>query len=840
VPPATGLARVQQIFMQRITNVRTWAMITVIVIFAGTRSARAETISGTVLDPQAHPIVGVKVSLTCEGLTDARTTDGQGHFTFVRQLLPENCKIRASYPGFATLEFTLGQKRTLTLELRLAEVKQTVLAKGDALSLRSVSSASLSASELRTISDDSDDLLAYAKQLAGVYSGSDHIYVDGLPADHPPPADRIESITINADPFSAEYSDGSDTHIDIITKTVDRTFHLSSSGISFGPDVHDGLNPHLTSSSNTATLGLSGPVPDLPLVFTSDLHFVSRQREVPIEAVVPPVQEYPISSVAAATATDFNLLFGLGAEYSKGETFRVNTSLYVARARHSNVDVSGLTLPEAGSNASTAARQLRTTIRKTGQHYIYRGGMVLDWLNKDLRANSSSLGISVSGDFIAGGAQTNRSDTRETRWTLKNVFDFDTGEHYWSVGATISRRVDQQSITPNPVGYIQFDNLEDYILSATTGTHTGIGLVTRGQGNARYALYRAAPFVQGEVFRRTKVSVRAGLRADYQTAAGLVFSPRLSAVTTLHGFVFRVGTGMFVHDWTNDIFLRVMENDGQHLQQFLIANASLSDIQEQTATLEPEIISKLAPNLKSTQDWVSKLSAEHSFGNFAPGFEYTWTDGTHLLGSERLGAPTGWTDVLESNRALSKQQFHFRTRYKIRGQSLTAHYEWIRSFDNTDGPFSFPEISGDLRDEWARSTGVSPHNFTIVGNFQMPGGVSVNVVGSWRSSAPYNVTTGLDPEHYGLYNDRGRLPRNSGKGPNHRNVTLYAFRRFRILGPAKESKHSLYVNAGFHAENLFGSRNYLVLDSVSGSPIFGQPLSAFSGRSFRLSLNLNQ
>jgi len=297
---------------------------------------------------------------------------------------------------------------------------------------------------------------------------------------------------------------------------------------------------------------------------------------------------------------------------------------------------------------------------------------------------------------------------------------------------------------------------------------------------------------------------------------------------------------MFVHDWRNDIFLRVMENDGHHLHRFLIPNASLGDVLAGAAAMQPEIISKVAPDLTPVREWMSRVSVEHPFKNFVPGVEYTWTEGSHLLGSARLSTTAGWADLLESNRAFRKQQLHFRALYKFGGQSLTLHYEWIRSFDDTDGPFSFPQISGDLRDEWARSSAVSPHNFTIVGNFQMRGGVFINLVGSWRSSAPYNITTGLDPAHNGLYNDRAGLARNSGTGPAYRNISLYAFRRFRIPGPAKESKHNLYVNLGVQAENLLGNRNYVAFDSVRGSPIFGQPLSALSGRSFRLSFNLVQ
>ncbi len=804
------------------------------------RSADGETLSGTIVDPQQRAIKGAQVSLTCANKRETRTTDGEGLFAFAGQAFDKDCKIRAFYAGFAILEITIGQKRIWTLELRLADVKETVFAKDESLPQRSLTSVSLSTAELRKISDNSEVLIRYAKQLAGVSAGSDHLYVDGMLADYPPPAERIESITVNVDPFSAEYSDGSITHVEILTKPAEREFRLTAGGFSVGPGERDGMNPRLTSAKRTADFGLTGPVPYTTIAFTSDAHFTDRRTEVPIEAVFPKVQGLPIAAVDAAPTTNVSGSFGFGADYSRRDTLRMNASLYLWTVKQTNVNVSGVTLPEAGASQFAAVRELRATFRKIGAHFLYRGGLVADWFADNLRANTGNVGISVAGAFIAGGAQINKENSQGSKWTFKNVLEFDPARRHWSTGASVSRMEDERAISPNPVGYIQFDNLQDYIASATAGAHTGTALLTRGNGNVQYVSYAAAPFAEGEILHRSRLSVRGGVRADYQTGGGLMLSPRLSAVSVLSRFVLRAGSGIFVHHWRNDIFLRVMENDGHHLQQFLMPNSSLGDVQAGTAAIEPEIMPKVAPDFSPLREWMSKVSVERPFKNFVPGIEYTWTDSSHLLGSERLNTMAGWTDLLESNRALRKQLLHIRAQCRFAGQSLTAHYELIRSFDDTDGPFSFPAISGDLRDEWARSTGVSPHNFTLVGNFQMRGSVSVNVVGSWRSSAPYNITTGLDPAHNGLYTDRGGLARNSGAGPAYRNISLYAFRRFHIAGFAKESKHSLHANLGLQAENLLGNRNYVAFDSVRGSPIFGQPLSALSGRSLRLSFNLSQ
>jgi hypothetical protein len=138
-------------------------------VLAGGVYAPAETLSGTVVDPQQLVIVGAKISLVCGNHIDTRKTDGEGYFTFTRQAFSENCRIRAVYPSFALLEVATGHRRTLSLQLRIAEQSQTVVASADRLSPAPLESVSLTDNELRDISDNSEELIAYAKQLGGFF-----------------------------------------------------------------------------------------------------------------------------------------------------------------------------------------------------------------------------------------------------------------------------------------------------------------------------------------------------------------------------------------------------------------------------------------------------------------------------------------------------------------------------------------------------------------------------------------------------------------------------------------------------------------------------------------------
>jgi hypothetical protein len=296
---------------------------------------------------------------------------------------------------------------------------------------------------------------------------------------------------------------------------------------------------------------------------------------------------------------------------------------------------------------------------------------------------------------------------------------------------------------------------------------------------------------------------------------------------------------MFVRTWTNDIFLKVMENDGTHLQRYLITNASLADLQAGTSTLQSAIVARIMPDFTPTRNWLSKASFERPFKSFVPGVEYTWTDGTHLLGSQRLSSPTGFTDWLESNRAQQKHRIHVRALYKIRGQSFTANYEWIHSRDNTDGPFSFPALQNDIRAEWAPSSAVAAQNVSFVANSRFGKALALTLVDSWHSPQPLNLTSGLDPEGNGLYTDRGGLPRNSGRGPSFNSMEVFVHRRFAVPELLLRARQKTYLDCNIQVLNLLGSQDVSSLGGVTGSPTFGQPLAAAPGRSFRFSFGFS-
>jgi hypothetical protein len=404
-----------------------------------------------------------------------------------------------------------------------------------------------------------------------------------------------------------------------------------------------------------------------------------------------------------------------------------------------------------------------------------------------------------------------------------------------------------EAVVPNALGLIVFDDPADYVSSANTGAGTGTGTILEGAGTVQYVSYLAAPFVETELLRGSKLLVRGGLRVDVQSAVGAEVSPRLSAIAAVHGFVLKAGGGMFVQPLANNIVVGVLDDDGNHLRQFLIHDASLSsDLGTAAGVAAPAIISKIAPELVAARNWISSVSVEHAFGRFLPGVEYTWTDGTHLLGSERLasgglgGTATGWTDWLESNRAQRKDQIRTLAEYAVGGQRFTARYEWTRARDDTDGPFSFPAVQGDVAGEWGPASDAAEHNVTLVANSTLGKLGSLSAVESWHSAMPLNLTSGLDPAGDGLYTDRAGLPRNSGRGAQYNSMDLYMYRRVGMPKVFSESSKKMYLDVNVQVFNLLDNKDYSSYGTVLGSALLGQPLAAAPGRSFRFSLSVSR
>ena len=596
---------------------------------------------------------------------------------------------------------------------------------------RSLASVSIARPELRAVSDDTGELIRYARARAGLARATEsHVYVEGLPAGTLPPADTIDRIVVDGDPFSAEYADGSEGHIDVFTSAPDRRLRLSLGGATLGMGGGNALDSRAGARSRSWNLGVTGPVPHAPLTFSLHSNFADDHQEVPVRAQVPEgIEAPPLAAVSTSSGS-----VRLALSYSRGEATRASVSFFGAQGEQSNAGLSGTTLPEAAMDLRSDAREVRATFTTRSAGRVHRAGLVGSWSESALTALSQSPSVSVSGAWTGGGAEAARVDLRGTRWALKYVVQAAPDRRYWSAGATVSRSADSESYVPNPAGRTVFETAQAYAdAQVGLGTGTWFGARRRRPDGVREHVGR--PLRRGG---RPALGARAGPgRAAGRLPVGrgrpaLAARRRRRHLARLHpalggrGLRSRLGDGCPpAGPRERPGPPRPRPGDGRLLSD----SDRLPDRRRPDTPPRPR-----APGI-----------GRAPVGKLTPGVEYTWTRATHRLGSRRLADGEGCVDVLESNRFARKHQVHLRLQGEAKGQRVSAHYQWTRARDDGGGPFSFPEVQDDLAAEEARSAGVAPHELSVVASLRLPGDVSLTVVESWHSSTPYNVTTGADP-----------------------------------------------------------------------------------------------
>jgi hypothetical protein len=251
------------------------------------------------------------------------------------------------------------------------------------------------------------------------------------------------------------------------------------------------------------------------------------------------------------------------------------------------------------------------------------------------------------------------------------------------------------------------------------------------------------------------------------------------------------------------------------------------------------VTTTLAADLRAARQTIERIAVSRRAGHFTPSLEYTLTRDVHRLGADRLETGDGWIDVVESNRSGTRHRLKAGLQYQHKLQSLTAHYEWLRAYDNGDGPFSYPEHQGRFASEWARSAGLAPHSVTLASTLTLPHRVIAALTDTWQSSAPYDITAGIDTDLNGIFNERNGRPRNSGDSPSQHVLSVHASRRFEFPYVRGWFGSRFRMNAAVHLDNLTNAHNYTSVGSVAGSDTLGKPLSAMTGRSARFSLSID-
>jgi hypothetical protein len=846
-------------------------------------------ITGQLQDESGAIVPGAHIQLRrADGSVLAVTqSDAGGKFT-VAQPAPGDYRLSITLKGFDPLVRQLRVSQTalapLAFTLKVASLAQSVtVSANDAVELTAPdanqNTPSISANDMKTLPLLDNDVVTTLESLLNTGAAGESgatLVVDGVEMKQlgvSPSA--IERVSINQDPFSAQYRQPGRGQVEIITKNTADKYH--------GGATWTFRNSSLAATNYFAKVKapemrsfyegfLTGPI--RPLKDTTFLYSMQRQQQnsypqvnattptgLVNESVQAPYRNTQLTMKVAHQINDHHSIFGL---YRFFDSNRVNSN------------VGGQTLPEAGYTARyfdmdvTFHDDLILSPTKLNQFNI------LFERNIDRTTSATNApAIVVAGAFRGGGAQHDTLQTENNpnisdivSWTTHKIHQLKFGVQLPNLG----RRVLEDYT--NRQGTYTFGTIPGCTPTGSSDTHCSpLAAYAAGtptsfsiqQGQAKFITHFDQPsaFFLDQIQVTPRLTVTPGVRYDFQNALPGTMDavlPRLSIAYVIdpkHGLVLRTGGGTYMR--------RVGVNIGQQLARYqyaaersLLITQNVCYVPNPTiycGTLgsQPPNIFTFAPGIKSPMLGYYGLSLERQLTKTATvTVEYEGFRGWHALRSIDVNAPLppftsaarpnpNFGQVLEQDSGGYQKNDSMTITYRGRLSSAFSgymQYEYQHSDANTEWSTFMPENQYDPNAEWSRSSYDQRHRLNLFGTFYPDKPLTLGVGFYEYSPTPYTVTTGTDDFHTGVLNARPEgVARNTENGDDYQDLQVRLGYTWKLRPPMKDASPTLQLSlSSFNTMNRPNLNGY---DGVVGTPDFLQPTSASNPRRLQIGAAYN-
>ena len=304
-----------------------------------------------------------------------------------------------------------------------------------------------------------------------------------------------------------------------------------------------------------------------------------------------------------------------------------------------------------------------------------------------------------------------------------------------------------------------------------------------GAGVCCFGVTQLGVWAQDDIAVTKTVAMSFGLRQESESrlSRAMNLAPRAqvdwSPVHVPHT-TFHLGGGIF-NAWLQPTDIeQTVRVDGIHQQDVLVVNPSYPNPTAGTGGVAlPSGRYLLAPDLTLPRIVRSSIGVDHTRGPFTLHADFAHQTADQFRGSN-LNAPDGLgvrpdpqfgnvIEVQSSGRArLNALTTSVSYNDQKRGTFLRINYTLARAEDNTDGAFFVPVNALQPDAEWGPGSNDARHRLS--GNFSTPfWHRRIQAVTCWQfsSALPYTVTTGVDTNGDGIFNERpAGVGRNESRG----------------------------------------------------------------------------
>jgi hypothetical protein len=825
-------------------------------------------INGNVQDQTGAAFPGAEVDLLRNGeQQQATTTDTSGAFRFDR-LQPGNYELRTHKEGFKTetTRLVVGTRSParLRIVLSIEALNQQITVSGDTAEVSTDSSENrdVAAVDRQALDDlpifDQDIVATMSRFLDSSALGTNGVavIVDGMQAASALSASAIQTVTINQNPYSAEYNRPGRARIEITTKPGSSEYHGTVNFL-FRDAQLNARDPFATVKPQEQRRifegSLLGPIGDGK---TTSFMFTGQRQEEDNQAIVfaaqpaGPVQE---NVPAPQRNTDFSI--EVNRQHSDKTTYSIRFHYHNLKIR--NQGVGGVNLPEVGADFHDREDQLFYT-----QKTAFSNTLVNQFRLLVARQHTPTVSVQqgpkiiVLDAFTGGGAQGDRLQT-ENHMIFDDIVSWTHGKHTVKTGFNIpdlSRRgLDDNT---NAAGTFSFSSLQDYLDGRPFSF-----VQQRGNGHVVFWEKLFGGFFQDEYQLRRNLLITAGLRYDWQNYFHDAnnFGPRLSVAYAPRGSrktVIRAGAGVFYDRTGPGPIFDLLRFDGERLQRFVITNPGypnpfVSAVAAQPLAqpqAQPTSVVRLDPNVRIPYTFQHSISVEQQLQRGTTlTVSYFRTAGI-LFRSRDINAPLPPFYEARPNASLnvlrqiesSGRQVTDSLEISFRGNVTKyfagmAQYTLGSAYNDSSGIGSFPANNYDLSGEWSRADSDQRHRFNILGTAKAGRLFNFGVALQAESGRPYSMITGRDDNRDGLAFDRPEgVHRNTLEGPGYVGLDLRLSKDF-VLNAARKEK-SPKITTAIDAFNVTKRVNYSGYIGNLSSPFFGRAIASRPARRLQLSM----
>jgi hypothetical protein len=839
----------------------------------------AGAITGQVRDSSGAVMGGARVELRRPdgGVVATALTGESGQFRIAQPAAGEY-RLSVALDGFETLTRNLrlgrGVPAPLTLTMNLASVSTSVVVSASenvdvAAPDQNQDAPTITSDDMKSLPIFDGDVVATLSAFldAGVTGeGGTTLIIDGVESKTVGVApSAIERISVNQDPYSAQYRQPGRGQVEIVTKSSADSFHGSAS-FTFRDSALNATNYFaLTKAPEQRRIYegyLTGPV--RPLRDTTFLYSMDRQEEDNSNTVDAIVQD-PANPLGPGIAFRQNAAAQTrGTSLTMKVAHQINdhhSAFLLYRffdSSNTGGNVGGLNLPSAGVSSYNFDMDITFHDDLAFAPNKFNQFSILFERNIDRAVSDQQIpAIVVQGAFTGGGAQGDNLQTENNpnisdmvSWTTHKVHQLKFGVQLPNLG----RRVLEDNT--NRQGAYVFASLAGY------ESATPIKFALQ-QGQSRFLTHFDQPgaFFQDQIQATPRLTITPGVRYDFQNALPGTMDavePRLSiayAIDKKHGLVVRTGSGIYMR--------RVGVNVGQQLARYQYAaersllvttNLCYPNITACNAlAAQPPSLFNFEPNLKAPMQDYFTLSVERQVTKKSTvTISYDGYRGWHALRSIDINAPLppfnnparpnpNYAQVLQLQSGGYQKNDSLTLSYRGRiGNVFSGFMQYVYQHSGSDTQFStfMPENQFNPNAEWGRDSNDQRQRLAFFGTFYPDKPLNLGIGFYNNTPTPYSITTGTDLYLDGLTNARPPgVPRNSLNGGNYQDVQVRLGYTFKIKPRLKDKSPT--VGLSVSSFNTLNRVNYNGFVGVITSPDFMKPTGASDPRRLQLSANYN-